>query len=310
MRGLEEALLSPLAAVPVVVDAPPAVTGAGRSPPDLSGWLSDCHGLWYNLALMVPSALFVAFLASQARKSLTKLSYGRSYIMISYYGLLWAVSLLNLTWCILQSWQCTPGKDLGWNLLSLFTTSGMLFLEISLVAFLLQGNHASGLEALTRTFVISGVIIAVDLFLKVLYVFGFGVPLFIDNSNMSNRVKTVKWGLWIVHKLLLAAVYGIILFMHHTKWKERLPARPVFYTYISAMLLLNVIALLACGLVENGAGFGFWLYNLTVICYHSLYPPLLYITFLADFFQEEDLNLDNVYYSEMKDAGFFDADWD
>jgi|APAra0007618407_1042631.scaffolds.fasta_scaffold08058_1 hypothetical protein len=26
--------------------------------------------------------------------------------------------------------------------------------------------------------------------------------------------------------------------------------------------------------------------------------------------QEEDLNLENVYYSEMKDAGFFDSDWE
>lgn len=26
--------------------------------------------------------------------------------------------------------------------------------------------------------------------------------------------------------------------------------------------------------------------------------------------QAEDLLLDNAYYSEMKDAGFFDADWD
>lgn len=52
-------------------------------------------------------------------------------------------------------------------MLSLFTKSGMLFLEVSLVAFLLQGNHASGLEALARTFVISGVIVAADLLLKV-----------------------------------------------------------------------------------------------------------------------------------------------
>ncbi|KAL0667410.1 hypothetical protein Bca4012_030114 [Brassica carinata] len=25
---------------------------------------------------------------------------------------------------------------------------------------------------------------------------------------------------------------------------------------------------------------------------------------------EEDLNMENVYYSEMKDAGFFDPDWE
>ncbi|VAI36877.1 unnamed protein product [Triticum turgidum subsp. durum] len=53
-----------------------------------------------------------------------------------------------------------------------------------------------------------------------------------------------------------------------------------------------------------------WLYNLTAVCYHALYLPLLYVTFMADFFQEEDMLLENVYYSEMKDAGFFDADWD
>ncbi|XXG55572.1 hypothetical protein AAC387_Pa03g3213 [Persea americana] len=273
----------------------------------ISSWPFDCHGLWYNLALVVPSLLFIVYLLSQARNSLTKLSHGRSYIMISYYGLLWVVSILNLLWCFLQAWQCTSGKEPAWNLLSLFTTSGMLFLEISLVAFLLQGNYASGLDALMRTFVISGIVVAGDIFLKAIYVFGFGVPLFIDTDESSNRVK---WGLWVVHKLLLAAVYGFILFMHHTRWRERLPARPAFYNYILMMFLLNAIALFSCVLVANGAGFGFWLYNLTTVCYHSLYLPFLYVIFLADFFQEEDLHLENVYYSEMKDAGFFDADWE
>lgn len=36
---------------------------------------------------------------------------------------------------------------------------------------------------------------------------------------------------------------------------------------------------------------------------------LLYFLF-PGLLQEEDLRLENVYYSEMKDAGFFDADWD
>lgn len=227
--------------------------------------------------------------------------------MIAYYALLWTVSLLNLLWCSLQAWQCTPGKESAWNLLSLFTASGMLFMEISLVAFLLQGNHASGLEALTRTFVISGVIVGGDILLKAIYVYGFGIPLFIDTDETTNRVK---WGLWVVHKLLLTAVYGFILFMHHTKWRERLPARPAFHNYIVMMFLLNAIALFACALLGNGAGLGFWLFDLTTVFYHSLYLPFLYAVFLADFFQEEDLHLENVYYSEMKDAGFFDVDWD
>ncbi|KAK8589743.1 hypothetical protein V6N13_088561 [Hibiscus sabdariffa] len=227
--------------------------------------------------------------------------------MVSYYGFLWLVSLLNLAWSCVQAWECTPGKETAWNVLSLFTTSGMLFLEVSLLAFLLQGNHASGLQALTRTFVISGLIVGLDLLLKAIYLFGFGVPLFIDNSEHPHQVK---WGLWVVHRLVLTAIYGSILFMYHSKRRERLPARPAFYKYVAIMFILNAIALFACVLTGNGASFGFWLYIAAIICYHALYLPLLYKTFLADFFLEEDLHLENVYYSEMRDAGFFDADWE
>ena len=61
-----------------------------------------------------------------------------------------------------------PDRAFSWNVLSLFTKSGMLFLEVSLVAFLLQGNDASGFESLARTFVISGAVVAADVLLKVL----------------------------------------------------------------------------------------------------------------------------------------------
>ncbi|KAK9926107.1 hypothetical protein M0R45_023356 [Rubus argutus] len=219
---------------------------------------SDCHGVWYDAVLV----------------NLKKLSNGRSYIMISYYALVWVATLLNLAWCSLQGWQCSAGKAVAWNLLSLFTASAIMCLEISLVSFLLQDNYTSGVEALAQTFLVSGIIVTVDLLLKAIYVFGFGVPLFIVGVG------------------------------------EKLPPRPAFYNYIVVMFVFGAVALFACGLAGIGAGFGIWLYNLTEICYHSLYLPFLYVTFLADFFQEEQFLLDNAYYSEMKDAGFFDADWD
>lgn len=43
----------------------------------------------------------------------------------------------------------------------------MLFLEVSLLAFLFQGNHVNGLEAMTRTFGVSGLLVGLDLILKV-----------------------------------------------------------------------------------------------------------------------------------------------
>nr|DAD35029.1 TPA_asm: hypothetical protein HUJ06_005669 [Nelumbo nucifera] len=98
MRALEEVTGVPLSLSPVS-NSPVEVGNNGSR---FSGWLFDCHGFWYNVALILPSFLFVVYLALQARKSLTKLSYGRSHIMIAYYGLLWLVSVLNLAWCCLQ----------------------------------------------------------------------------------------------------------------------------------------------------------------------------------------------------------------
>ncbi|CAN8260399.1 unnamed protein product [Cochlearia groenlandica] len=273
----------------------------------IGGWVGKCHGFLHNTFLVIVSVMFVAYLVYEAKKSLSKLMNRRSYIMIAYYSSLWFVSFLNLAWCCLQAWECTPGKEVIWNVLTLFTTSGMLFLEVSLVAFLFQGNYASGSQALTQTFLISGLVIGLDLLLKAIFLFGFGVPLFIDNNE---HILKFKWGLWVIHKLLLAGTYGMIFFMYNSKYRERLPARPAFYKYITVILALYGLSLLSCAIAANGAHFGLWLYRFTNVCYHAFYLPLLYVTFLADFFQEEDLNLENIYYSEMKDAGFFDSDWE
>ncbi|KAL6997969.1 hypothetical protein U1Q18_008093 [Sarracenia purpurea var. burkii] len=53
---------------------------------------SEFHGFWRNMALEMPAALFVLYLAFHAKKNLRKLSNGRSYVMIAYYALLWFVA--------------------------------------------------------------------------------------------------------------------------------------------------------------------------------------------------------------------------
>ncbi|KAL5544598.1 hypothetical protein UlMin_008382 [Ulmus minor] len=289
--------------VPPIATFPAPIIGQDSRFPFLSAG-SNCHGrLWYDAVLVVSSIVFLVYLAVHSKKNLKKLCNGGSSIMICYYALLWVVSLLNLVWCFFQVWQCTPGKEVAWNILSLFTASGMLCLEVSLVAFLLQQNYTSSVESLTRTFVVSGIIFGVDILLKAIYVFGFGVPLFINGTG-SASANRVKWGLLIVHKLLITAAYGFILFVHFPKWREKLPPRPAFYNYIVIMFAISSVALFAYGLagVRVVAGFGIWMFNLTLLCYHSLYLPFLYTTFLADFFQEDNYLLDSAYYDEMKDA--------
>jgi hypothetical protein len=63
---------------------------------------SDCHAVWHDAALVVFSVGFVVYLALHAKKNVKKLCNRRSYIVISYYVLLWVATLLNLTWSSLQ----------------------------------------------------------------------------------------------------------------------------------------------------------------------------------------------------------------
>ncbi|GAA0152889.1 hypothetical protein LIER_43199 [Lithospermum erythrorhizon] len=204
-----------------------------------------------------------------------------------------------------QAWQCTPGKQVTWSILSVFTASAMLCLEISLMAFLLQETYASGLETLAHTFAISGIFVGVEMLIKAILIFGFGMPLFMDVEITHQGT----WSVWFIQKLLLTAAYGYILFVHYSKWKDKLPPRPAFYNYVMIMFVTDAVSLSATGLTGMGLGFGLWLYNFSLICYHALYLPFIYVTFLADFFQEQDFLLETAYYSEMRDAGFFDAEW-
>ncbi|KAJ0789978.1 putative transmembrane protein TP [Helianthus annuus] len=300
--------ISPISTLlPAITDINSVVDSASSSPPlNSDPNQSNCHGVLYTAALSIPAALFIVYLGFYLKKNVKKLSHRRSHVMVAYYVLLWLSAVLNLVWCSLQAWQCTSGKEVSWNLLSLLTESGSLCLEISLIAFLLQENYATGLETLAHTFMVSGLIVGADMLLKAIFVFGFGVPLFMDGET----THSVKWGMWTFDEILLTCAYGYILFVHYSKWRDKLPPRPAFYNYAVVMFMVHGTGLFACALGASSVGFGLWLYSFIGICYHTLYLPFLYITFLADFFQEEDLLLDNAYYSEMRDAGFFDSDWE
>lgn len=71
------------------------------------------------------------------------------------------------------------------------------------------------------------------------------------------------------------------------------------------MLVLQIGAFGAL-LIGLHVGAGYCLYGIANVGYLGMYAPLLYVTFLASFFQSDDVDLENYYYSEMSEAGFLD----
>lgn len=274
------------------------------NPPVLNGF----EELLYNVAITFPTLLFVLFLFTRLHSSVQKLSNSRSYIMRTYYTFLWVICVLNLCWCLLKTQQLrNHDKETAWNIMSLSIRFGLVLLEVSVVVFLFQGYLISGWGALLRTLLFSGIFATADALVMAVVTFGFGVPLFTVQDDAGDWPK---WGFWLFQNLFFAAVYAGILTLPYTGWRDRLPARPSFYWYVMILFILNGLDGLGSLLLGFGASFGYCVYGFAGFAYHSLYPPLLYTTFLADFLREEEMQMGDAYYSEMKDAGYFDGDWD
>jgi hypothetical protein len=228
--------------------------------------------------------------------------------MRTYYTFLWVICVLNLCWRLLKTQQSrNHDKETAWNIMSLGTRFGLVLLEVSVVVFLFQGYLISGWGALLRTLLFSGIFATADALVTAVVMFGFGVPLFTVQDDAGDWPK---WGFWLFQNLFFAAVYAVILTLPYTGWRDRLPARPSFYRYVMILFILNGLDGLGSLLLGFGASFGYCVYGFAGFAYYSLYPPLLYTTFLADFLREEEMQIGDAYYSEMKDAGYFDGDWD
>lgn len=102
MRALVQISESPLSVIPQSPYFNTSDKGGALFASRIYSWLFECHGFLHNVFLIGCSSAFVLYLAYQSKRSFAKLSNGRSYIMIAYYGCLWLVSLLNLAWCIFQ----------------------------------------------------------------------------------------------------------------------------------------------------------------------------------------------------------------
>ena len=117
-----------------------------------------------------------------------------------------------------------------------------------------------------------------------------------------------KWGFWLANSLFFIAVYTGLLLLPLTPWRALLPAKDMFHHYVRALCALNVMAAVGAIMIGKHAAAGYCVFGVTNMLYYTSYAPLLYFTFLASFFQSDEVDLENYYYSEMREAGFLDND--
>lgn len=227
--------------------------------------------------VLVPDVLFLIFLAINARRSYDILTRNPSMTMWTYYILVWAVCLVNFLHTSLQlGGRNSQGQDGSehthlWNLTWLLTRMVMMMLEVrrlnhkcsnnalyccvqsrkapamqvSIIVFLLHGYIGSAIVMLRRTAIISGAISLFDALIKAVLIWGLGVPLYKFGGSAVGHtdgdMTWSKWGFWMLHAMVFAAAYLVMLVLPFTKWRDLLPSKDTFHYYVRILFAVNLV---------------------------------------------------------------------
>jgi len=110
---------------------------------------------------------------------------------------------------------------------------------------------------------------------------------------------------WAVYHTLWTLLYCGVLIIPHTKFRNYLPGQSTFYNYALVMFVTHSFHVIGSFLVFSYFDIGFCFTDLGTALFYSLFGPLLYYSFLYEFFR--DINLPS-YYQEMIYNGYLDTD--
>lgn len=249
----------------------------------------------FDLFLGFASLVFAIFLLTKARRTFKLLRESESVTMTTYYIFLWIVCIFNILRFVIVS--VVPEPKLFYELLYNMMNAILLFVEISVIIFMSHGYMVSGREAISRTIKICGLIATIFLGIECGITFGLHISLFEQEDWQASLF-------WLLLSVILSIGYATILILPNTRFRERLPARPLFYQYSQFMLVLQLLRAVGSLLNFFGIFIGFCFLMLWLLVYYALYGPLLYWGFLKDFLRDVALS---EYYSEMVINGYFDS---
>jgi Predicted membrane protein len=117
--------------------------------------------------------------------------------------------------------------------------------QVSIIVFLLHGYIGNAIVMLRRTAIISGAISLFDALIKAVLIWGLGVPLYkFGGSTIGDPEGDMtwsKWGFWMMHAMVFAAAYLVMLVLPFTKWRDLLPSKDTFHYYVRILFTVNLV---------------------------------------------------------------------
>ncbi|XP_044582065.1 transmembrane protein adipocyte-associated 1 homolog isoform X1 [Cotesia glomerata] len=261
----------------------------------------------WDAVILVPNLLLLLFIAIRFNRARLKLRATSSPIFLAFYGLVICNVVISVIRCVV-SMTVNAAANIGGKADKILWVTVRFFLlstEMSVVIFGLAFGHLDSRSSIRRvlfatslialTFTITQgtleLVLPDDTFhipSRDFYVFGHGGMMF-----------------WFCSSLVFTLIYFFILLLPWIRLRDKLnlPTRKSFYVYVGILTTLNLVQSIGAGLLNYSQDLvGLCVIDVTAAMYLTLFTPLVYHTFLSEFFGVSQPSIMFSYKAQVDDA--------
>ncbi|ESO89855.1 hypothetical protein LOTGIDRAFT_124095, partial [Lottia gigantea] len=266
----------------------------------------------WDLIILIPNAVFAIFLVWRLRSAINKLQNSNSPIFKAFYGLVFLVAVISILRCIVAMTvnASVVAGDIADKVIWLVLRFFLLATELSVVTFGLLFGHLESHASIRRVLIVTS-------FIALAYSSTQGTLEFIhpdpkfriqSPTNGTDNYDIFAHGgmiFWFSSSLFFFVVYSIIYILPWTSITKRLalPSKKSFYLYCLALAILNLTQSIGSALIYYSIDNGRCVVDVTTYLYFTLYDPLVYGTFLREFFSITQPSILFSYKHQVDDLG-------
>ncbi|XP_045165261.1 transmembrane protein adipocyte-associated 1-like [Mercenaria mercenaria] len=253
----------------------------------------------WDLIILVPNSLFVMFLLWNLKLAINKLKQTSSPIFMAFYLLVCMVAVISVLRCIVGMTvnASVLAGDITDKVLWLVLRFFLLATELSVVVFGLAFGHLDSKTSIRRVLLVTTVSAFIYSCIQGSLEFTYPDPKFhVEKGAVTKNYDIFAHGgmiFWITSSAFFFVVYSVIFILPWTNLKAKLnlPSKKSFYYYALFLAFLNCAQTVGSSLLYSGVLHGMCVVDTTTYIYFTCFHPLVYGTFLRDFFKMSSQNI-------------------
>ncbi|ELU09696.1 hypothetical protein CAPTEDRAFT_179108 [Capitella teleta] len=240
--------------------------------------------------ILLPNSFFMFFLLIRLKSTIVKLRRTNSAIFFAFYGMVFLVAAISILRCVVSMTvnAAVTAGDITDKVLWLILRFFLLATELSVLIFGLAFGHLDSQTSIQRVLLVTTLI-------ALLYSTTQGVLEFMypdDRFHVAHGDREYDiFGhggmvFWFISSIFFFLVYSLICLIPFSGLRDRfaLPTKRSFYAYCGLLAALNFTQSVGSGLLYYHISNGMCVVDVTSFIYFTCFAPLVYGTFLRDFF--------------------------